>query len=115
MSQLPFGGLGAGEVLLLGHHVVLLPPRLVRPYVKGNKTDRTDAKGILEASRNEDIRPVARQEHSTADPDLAMPNAPGVDGGAHRMPQHFPRPTPRAGPLHSGGSEPGRPGCVDLD
>jgi transposase len=30
----------------------------VRPYVKRNKTDRTDAKGILEASRNEDIRPV---------------------------------------------------------
>jgi transposase len=42
----------------LGHHVVLLPPRLVRPYVKRNKTDRADAKGILEASRNEDIRPV---------------------------------------------------------
>ena len=35
-----------------------LPPHHVRPYVRGNKTDRTDAKGILEASRNEDIRPV---------------------------------------------------------
>jgi transposase len=42
----------------LGHRVVLLPPHQVRPYVKRNKTDRTDAKGILEASRNEDIRPV---------------------------------------------------------
>ncbi len=42
----------------LGHRVVLLPPHHVRPYVRGNKTDRTDAKGILEASRNEDIRPV---------------------------------------------------------
>ena len=42
----------------LGHHVVLLPPHQVRPYVKRSKTDRTDAKGILEASRNEDIRPV---------------------------------------------------------
>ena len=42
----------------LGHRVVLLPPYHVRPYVRGNKTDRTDAKGILEASRNEDIRPV---------------------------------------------------------
>ncbi len=39
----------------LGHRVVLLPPHHVRPYVRGNKTDRTDAKGILEASRNEDI------------------------------------------------------------
>jgi transposase len=42
----------------LGHRVVLLPAHLVRPYVRGNKTDRTDVKGILEAYRNEDIRPV---------------------------------------------------------
>ena len=41
-----------------GHRVVLLPPHHVRPYVRRNKTDRTDAKGILEASRDEDIRPV---------------------------------------------------------
>lgn len=42
----------------LGHQVRLLPPHQVRPYVKRNKTDRTDTVGILEASRNEDIRPV---------------------------------------------------------
>jgi len=42
----------------LGHKVVLLPPHQVRPYVTRNKTDRTDAKGILEAYRNADIRPV---------------------------------------------------------
>lgn len=42
----------------LGHKVMLLPPHQVRPYVRRNKTDRTDAKGILEASRNEDIHPV---------------------------------------------------------
>ena len=42
----------------LGHTVVLLPPHQVRPYVTRNKTDRTDAKGILEAYRNADIRPV---------------------------------------------------------
>jgi len=42
----------------LGHKVVLLPPHQVRPYVMRNKTDRTDAKGILEAYRNADIRPV---------------------------------------------------------
>lgn len=29
----------------LGHRVVLLPPYHVRPYVRRNKTDRTDAKG----------------------------------------------------------------------
>ena len=37
---------------------MLLPPHHVRPYIRRNKTDRTDAKGILEASRNDDIRPV---------------------------------------------------------
>jgi len=42
----------------LGHTLVLLPPSQVRPYVTRNKTDRTDAKGILEAYRNADIRPV---------------------------------------------------------
>ena len=41
-----------------GHDVVLLPPGHVRPYVRRNKTDRADAKGILEAYRNEDIRRV---------------------------------------------------------
>lgn len=41
-----------------GHQVVLLPPHEVRPYVTRNKTDRTDAKGILEAYRNTKIRPV---------------------------------------------------------
>jgi transposase len=48
----------AREIEKLGHRVVLLPPHHVRPYIRRNKTDRTDAKGILEASRNDDIRPV---------------------------------------------------------
>lgn len=48
----------AREIQRLGHAVVLLPPHQVRPYVTRNKTDRTDAKGILEAYRNADIRPV---------------------------------------------------------
>ena len=42
----------------LGHRPVLLPPNLVSPYVRRNKTNRTDAKGILEAYRNEEIHPV---------------------------------------------------------
>jgi transposase len=41
-----------------GHQVTLLPPHRVRPYVQGNKTDRTDTKGMLEAYRNEEIKPV---------------------------------------------------------
>lgn len=34
-----------------GHTVRLLPARDVRPYVRRNKTDRTDAAGLLEADR----------------------------------------------------------------
>jgi transposase len=37
---------------------VLLPPHAVRPYVLRNKTDGADAKGLLEAVRNEGIRAV---------------------------------------------------------
>jgi len=42
----------------MGHHVILLPPHSVRPYVTRNKTDRSDAKAILEAFRNDAVLPV---------------------------------------------------------
>jgi transposase len=42
----------------LGHRVVLLPPSLVGSYRRRDKTDRADAKALLEAYRNEDIHPV---------------------------------------------------------
>lgn len=42
----------------LGHQVTLLPPHHVRPYVRGNKTDKADAQGILDAGGNEDLTPV---------------------------------------------------------
>lgn len=42
-----------------GHTVRLLPARDVRPYVRGNKTDRADAAGILEADRCGQICEVA--------------------------------------------------------
>jgi len=48
----------ARELQKLGHRVLLLPARLVAPYRKGNKTDRADAKALLEAYRNEEIHPV---------------------------------------------------------
>jgi transposase len=48
----------AREAEARGHRARLLPPRDVRPYVVRNKTDRADAKGILEANRNEDLRAV---------------------------------------------------------
>lgn len=42
----------------MGHEVVLLPPSQVHPYVRRNKTDSADAKALLEAHRNDAIRPV---------------------------------------------------------
>jgi transposase len=47
-----------------GHDVKLLPPFAVRPYVQRSKTDRTDVKGMLEASRNDDIQPVPAKTES---------------------------------------------------
>ena len=43
----------------LGFDVVLLPPHYVRPYVRRNKTDRTDCEALLEALRCAGINPVA--------------------------------------------------------
>ena len=43
----------ARRIVQLGHRVVLLPPHHVRPYVKRNKTDPADAKGMLEAVATE--------------------------------------------------------------
>jgi transposase len=47
-----------------GHDVKLLPPLYVRPYVQRGKTDRADVKGMLEAWRNSDIRPVPVKSES---------------------------------------------------
>lgn len=41
----------ARRLVRQGHTVRLLPARDVRPYVRRNKTDRTDAAGLLEADR----------------------------------------------------------------
>ena len=46
------------EITQLGHTVRLLPTLHTKPYVRRNKTDRTDVRGLLEANRNEDIHPV---------------------------------------------------------
>jgi len=48
----------ARQLQALGHRVLLLPPHQVRPYVRGNKTDQADAKALLEAHRNAEIRGV---------------------------------------------------------
>ena len=46
------------ELEALGHRVSLLHGGDVARYRDGNKTDRADAKALLEASRNEDLDPV---------------------------------------------------------
>ncbi len=46
------------EAQRYGHRVTLLHPADVARYRDGNKTDRADAKALLEASRNHDLTPV---------------------------------------------------------
>jgi len=48
----------ARQLEQFGHVVRLLPAHDVHRYVRRNKTDRTDAKALLEAGRNEEIHPV---------------------------------------------------------
>lgn len=43
------------ELQGLGHRVALLPPADIARYRDGNKTDRADAKALLEAARNDAI------------------------------------------------------------
>ncbi len=47
------------QLATFGHSPVLLPAQYVRPYVRRNKTDDADAAALLEAYRNQQIRPVA--------------------------------------------------------
>jgi transposase len=58
MEACGMGHFWGREARARGHRVVLLPPHAVRPYVPRNKTDGADAKGLLEALRNDEIRPV---------------------------------------------------------
>jgi len=46
------------EAQRLGHRVKLLHPADVARYRDGNKTDRADAKALLEAVRNQELTPV---------------------------------------------------------
>ncbi len=52
------------ELQALGHRVTLLPAADVARYRDGNKTDRADAKALLEAARNEAIDPVPVKRRS---------------------------------------------------
>jgi transposase len=61
-----------------GHTVRLLPARDVRPYVRGNKTDRNDVAGMLEADRCASIANVP----------VKTPEQQGVQA-LHRIREHL--------------------------
>jgi transposase len=61
-----------------GHAVKLLPARDVRPYVRGNKTDRHDVAGMLEADRCADIAGVP----------VKTPEQQGIQA-LHRLREHL--------------------------
>ena len=46
----------ARELTKLGHEVRLMPPQYVKPYVKTNKHDATDAEGCCEAVQRPSMR-----------------------------------------------------------
>ncbi len=49
----------ARELLELGHEVRILPAKMVRPFVRGNKNDTHDAKAIWTAVQQPGVRTVA--------------------------------------------------------
>ena len=46
----------ARRIEALGHTAKIISPQFVKPYVKGNKTDRNDASAICEAASRPDMR-----------------------------------------------------------
>jgi transposase len=68
------------ELKALGHTVKLMPPAYVKPYVKRQKNDATDAEAICEAVTRANMRFVAtktpEQQRSLA---LRLPSEYGVD------------------------------------
>lgn len=58
------------ELKQLGFEVMLIPPQHVKPFVKGNKTDRHDAFAICEAARRPQLSSV--QPRSLAQTDALM-------------------------------------------
>jgi transposase len=49
----------ARKLMALGHEVILLHPKFIRPFVQTNKTDAADARAIWTAARQPGMRTVA--------------------------------------------------------
>ena len=56
----------ARELVKLGHEVRLIAARLLRPFVKTNKTDAADAEGIWEAAQRPGDALCGAQERGAA-------------------------------------------------
>ncbi|SQI95683.1 transposase, IS110 family [Klebsiella oxytoca] len=72
----------ARELTRMGHTVRIIPPRLVKPYLKGQKNDANDAEAICEAVSRPGMRFVAIRTERPAD----------AAGGAPRPGQTHPCP-----------------------
>ena len=55
----------------MGHEVLLIPPKHVKPFVKGNKNDRNDAFAICEAARRPHMKFVKPKTLEQTDMNLA--------------------------------------------
>lgn len=98
-----------------GHQVVLLPPHHVRPYVRGNKTDRTDTKGHSRGVSQRRDQTGSGEDDRPAVAHHLAPSPFGMDDGAHGTAQCAARPAPRARNLHPPGRPRGDPGGVGSD
>ena len=70
------------ELQALGHTVRLMPPAYVKPYVKRQKNDATDAEAICEAVTRANMRFVATKNSRAAERPGAPPHAPSIHPSA---------------------------------
>ena len=68
----------ARRIRELGHEVRLLPAKMVRPFVGGNKNDAHDARAIWTAVQQPGVKTVRDQERRTAGNPGAASHAPAA-------------------------------------
>ena len=83
------------ELQALGHTVRLMPPAYVKPYVKRQKNDATDAEAICEAVTRANMRFVPTKTARAAERPGAPPHAPSVHPSADFGDQCDPGPSCR--------------------